>query len=108
MHRSIIFHNERIEKTDLERNGEGDDVLQERVLEGELGVIDVVQDGGGLSGEIVGSGDDVGPGLLALNEARVGGFGAEDEEEGEGGGGELVGEGGGAEEGEEVGEDVED
>lgn len=78
------------------------------MLDGELDVIDVVQEGGGLPGEIVGSGDDVGPGLLALDEAGVGGFGAEDEEEGECRGGELVGEGGGVEEGEKVGEDVED
>lgn len=78
------------------------------MLNGEVGVINLVQEGGGLSGEIVGTGDDVGPGLLALDEASVGGFGAEHQEEGEGGGGELVGEGGGVEEGEEVGEDMED
>lgn len=78
------------------------------MLNGEVGVINLVQEGGGLSGEIVGTGDDVGPGLLALDEASVGGFGAEHKEEGEGGGGELVGEGGGVEEGEEVGEDMED
>ena len=74
--------------------------MQERVLDGEVvaAAATVVNDGGDLSREIVGSGDDVGPGLLPLDEAGVGGLGAEDEEEGEGGGGELVREGGGAEE----------
>ena len=78
------------------------------MLDGEVAAAIVDDDGGNLSGEIVGSGDDDGPGLFPLDEAGVGGLGAEDEEEGEGRGGELVGEGGGAEEGEEVREEVEE
>lgn len=56
----------------------------------------------------MGGGDDHGPGLLPLDEAGIRGLGAEHEEEGECGCGELVREGGGPEEGEWVREEVEE
>lgn len=86
---------ERENQNNLEGEREGYDITQERLLEGKIrGSISESHD---LPGKIMGTGKDHRPSLLALDVPGVGGFGSEDKEEGEGGGGELVRERGGSE-----------
>ena len=85
------FGSKRMIRTYLERDGEGEDVVEERAPERLVLSLAMPRTMHDHPCEVGGAREHAHPRLAALVEARVGGLGAEDEEERERGRGELVG-----------------